>query len=673
MTSAPRELDLIDETSGEEAAAARAEERRQAAVHLVNALYRLIRVLGIHTESNQAVRVLVDGMVAAVGAYCEVSKSFTASVLFAEDTVFVNGQMLKASRDTYATAIKLGQYYERCGISEVTFDRLVTAEQVSTLARATHLALQGKGAAGSLIEASLGGVKLRKIHGSTTRGDGTSDETAAARVVRTYATSIVVLRQFYADLQAGDYRPQRRIKRVAQKLVSSGDEEARVLLGLTGSRAAESDRAGLAVNTAILASLMARALTSDRAILGGVATAALLYDVGEPRLASATEIRSGVRRLLNDDELDRLPASVAAVLIALGRIQTRSISSTVAAWEARWLQRASRLGPPYGGRRLPTLLARILVTARTYTELMGTSGTGSAPSADDVLQLMSDRASEETERAVVKLLVAALGVFPLGATVELTTGELAMVIGVPALPVNTSRPMVRLLSDADGNLIEGGADVDLASPPAIGAPPRSIRRVVEADAQHLKEMRAYVLAMVGGRKASFPVRRGSVEPPLSSSAPRAYSGRYSSVPAQAQAPVPQRPSAKTRQVKWEDYEQRDEEAKRTTLTPARAPAAKTRQVKWEDYQQRDEEAKRTTLTPARAPAAPTRQVRWEDYRDTVVAVQPQKAPDDSEREEKKKAPRTRMMRWANTEALFEDLEAQERARRDGRPNDGEKE
>ena len=789
MTDAPRELDLIDATAGEEAAAARAEERRQAAVHLVNALFRLVRVLGIHTETNQAVLSLVDGMVTAVGAYCEIAASGAASVLFAEDTVFVNGQMLRASRDTYATAIKLGQYYERCGISEITFDRGVTAPQVSALARATHHAMQGGGAADGLLEANIGGVRLRKIRGSATQGDGAREETATERVVRTYATSIVVLRQFYADLRSGDLSPPRRIKRVAQKLVSSADEEARILLALTGSRAAEADRAGLAVNSAILAVLMARGLTSDRAVLAGIATAALLYDVGEPRLTGRSELRSGVQRRLSDDELDRLPASTAAVLTALGRIQTRTIASTVAGWETQWLQRAQRLGPPYGGRRPPTLLARILATARAFTELVGRTAGAAAPAVDDIVQLLTDRAGEESERAVVRLLVAALGLFPLGTTIELTTGELAIVIGVPDVPLNYSRPRVKLLSDADGNLVEGGADVDLSAPPVPGQPPRSVRRVVESDAQQLKEMRSYVMAIVGGKKASPPAPREVPQPPREAQPPRESSpsrasipparvsrpqldaGRYSSVPsdavhaprtsaptrqvrledyaqqadlagrgsvppAQAQAsptapPARSRPAAApTRQVSWEDYPVNPEELRRPSAPPAQArptapparsrpAAAPTRQVSWEDYPVNPEELRRPSAPPAaKAPApppskaapAPTARLNWENYKDAFAAVQASRrsdagdprdsvvgvegqtpaaperktavpvqmvavpvpktaAPAPIAPEEKKKAPRTRMVRWANTEALFDDLDAEDKTKRGG-PKDG---
>jgi hypothetical protein len=680
MTEAPRELDLIDATAGDEATAARAEERRLAAVQLVNALFRLVRVLGIHNESNQAVHALVDGMAAAVGAFCEVSSSGTASVLFAEDTVFVNGQMLRASKDTYATAIKLGQYYERCGISEITFESGVTRQQVSALARATYRALQGAGAAGSLIDASIGGVRLRKILGTTTQGDGEGEKTLAERTVRTYATSVVVLREFFADLQAGELPAPRRIKRVAQKLVSSADEEARILLALTGARASESDPASLAVNSAILAVLMARGLTPDRTVLAGIATAALMFDVGEPRLSGRSAASLGVRRRLSEAELDRLPASTAAVLTALGRIQTRTIASTVAAWEARWLQRAARLGPPYGGRRLPTLLARVLATARAFTELTGTTAGTAPPAVDDVVQLLTDRATEESERAVVRLLIAALGIFPLGATVELTTGELAMVIGVPDVPLNYPRPLVRLLSDESGNLIESGTDVDLAAPRLSGEPARSVCRVVESDAQQLKEMRAYVMSIVAGRKAKppapreVPASRASLPPPRVSKAPPG-AGRYSSIPSNAvHAP---RTSAPTRQVSLEDYARQTDLTDRGTAPPAQA---------------------RPTIPPAHSgpAAAPTARLSWENYKEAFAAVQASRLSDPGDprdsvvgverkpdaappappspappSEEAKKASRTRMVRWANTEALFDDLQAEEKAKRGG-PKEGDK-
>ena len=54
-------VDLL-ETRTEDAAASahRAEERRQASIAIVTALYRLVKVYRLHVETNQAVRACVE-------------------------------------------------------------------------------------------------------------------------------------------------------------------------------------------------------------------------------------------------------------------------------------------------------------------------------------------------------------------------------------------------------------------------------------------------------------------------------------------------------------------------------------------------------------------------------------------------------------------------------------
>ena len=62
------------------------------------------------------------------------------------------------------------------------------------------------------------------------------------RIVRNYATAVVILRRFFDDLAASRYVLPRRIKRVAQSLVdlSAGDTPA--FLGVTEARNAEPRR-----------------------------------------------------------------------------------------------------------------------------------------------------------------------------------------------------------------------------------------------------------------------------------------------------------------------------------------------------------------------------------------------------------------------------------------------
>src|SRR5262249_4405520 len=147
---------------------------------------------------------------------------------------------------------------------------------------------------------------------------------AEQKIVRTYASAVVILRRFYEDLQSSRYILPRRIKRIAQSLVDLSQGTTAAFLGVTEARNANYDDAGRAVNPAILAVARAREITEDRATLAQIAMAAMMHDVGRPR-AQALGAIPGMPQMpgvmaLSEEREDRLAGGTAAVLTALGRV-----------------------------------------------------------------------------------------------------------------------------------------------------------------------------------------------------------------------------------------------------------------------------------------------------------------------------------------------------------------
>jgi hypothetical protein len=86
---------------------------------------------------------------------------------------------------------------------------------------------------------------------------------------------------------------------------------------------------------------------------------------------------------------------------------------TVVAYESHWLDQARALGPLYGGARRATVAARIVRVAHRFNELLSPDLAASRPlSPDEVIAIMKAEAADATERAMISLLVGALGMFP---------------------------------------------------------------------------------------------------------------------------------------------------------------------------------------------------------------------------------------------------------------------
>ncbi len=479
------------------------DDPRQLASRVVHAIYRLIKGCFLHDDSNQAVANLIEFVIETTHVYCGRAGVEAVSVLFAGNSVFVNKQMLRASRETYQLALELGTILSGCGITEVTFERSIIAGEIGEFGRAVAAMHREKTPSPRFIEGGWTGLKVRKVVGF----GGGEVLSPVTRVARTYAASIMIVRAFYADLKKGKLELSHSVKRVAQKLAGIPADERRLLLSTAAAPAADTDRAGLIVSSAIVSVVMAGQLTDDRSALTTLATAALLYDAGRARFLRGSSSTDGpiVERILSEDEEERLPNASIVALTALGKLHPQGVTRSVIVYEALSLRNEATT--PYGGARQPHVLSRILSVARAFTELRVSRGTSPPHSVDDAIQVLTSQARDNIEKTFVKLLVGTLGVFPAGTLVELSTGELAVVVSTPRLPIDFARPPVRIMYDANGALLEEPIDLDLGNVKAteegeLKAPPRYIKKPIDASDQQMKQMRAYVMSLSSRRKRS---------------------------------------------------------------------------------------------------------------------------------------------------------------------------
>ncbi len=353
----------------------------------VEALYRLVKTARVHVEKNQASIASAQAFAETARAAQQRTASHLVSVLFHDSTVFVNGQMLRMSREAYARATDLAAYLEKCGIAEVSVDNSVIASDAMAFVETTAAVTRGTRTAASLLTTRHGAFSVRGQVRRAQNAGPSEDVSPAERVVGTYARGIIILREFCDDLRANRASAvPPAIRRIAQRIVAHVEEHAPLLIGLTAGAGTEPDDAALALQTAIVAALMAFRLTQDRRSLTSLVMAALVTGLGD------VAIRSGlsgselpISRALTNEELDRCPAEAATTLIALERMHPTAMHHTTLAYEALWAGRAHRLGPVYAGRRPPSALTELLVVARKFVEAMHPGDVRAPPNPEEVL------------------------------------------------------------------------------------------------------------------------------------------------------------------------------------------------------------------------------------------------------------------------------------------------
>ncbi|MBI3204916.1 MAG: hypothetical protein HYZ29_25490 [Myxococcales bacterium] len=480
---------------------AQAHQQRELGAALALQIFRLLKIVQLHAIDNMAVLQQIDQTVEALRGFGAATGE-ALTLLFAKNTVFVAGHLLKASRGEYENALELGTMIRRLGVSEVMIETDANRSDLTSLARLFQQ--KDARAENGVIEPS---PRIRLRYVPPARMDDEEDLSIEEQVVRTYATSVVVMRRIFENLTNGRYQLPHHAKRLAQRLVMLSEGDAPAFLGITAMRNLNHDAAGRAVNRSILAVTMARQLTTDLGVLARIAMSALFFDVAHPLVTGIVGRGNDVVVMrMTEDAEQRLPAATALVLTALGQLRPASMIRTVIGYESHWMRQADRFGPLYGGARRAMVAPRIVATANRFNELLEPDlAASTTPTPDEAIERMRAEAKDATERAMLALLVGALGIFPRGTAVQLNTGERGVVTKTPAEPADYVNPTVRLVYDAAGQLLKARVALDLVNDPA-----RQVVGVIDADAA-LAEAQAKVLAATPA-PAPAPQRPPS-EPP----------------------------------------------------------------------------------------------------------------------------------------------------------------
>lgn len=463
------------------------ERIREKGVDAVLAIQRAVKVLMVHAEGNEAVTKTIAASHRSLADFAAVVGG-TMVLTFTEDTVFVNGQLLRASRDSYKVAMELGQMFmQRCEISEVQVGSSVLPVDVLDMAQAIVAVLRNQLPAPQLLVRRFPNITLRQVEATLIQKGRSSNLPLKERVLRLYASSLVVMRKVFDHTANGATLLPHRVRRIAQNFVSLAQTGDPSFLGLMAMATAHRDDAGRAVHTAILALVMGMQVSDDRATLANLTTAALLADVGRIRVAGPKGRDQFVE--LADNVESAVPPLTAAMGIAMAGVNAQNARRVAASFEATWMEREKLLGRLYKQKYSPLLESKILFLAREVVSRLAPRDTTPALSPIDALRAVAEHPN--TDLSVWKLLVRAVGFVPVGTVVELETGEWAVVVGASADLNAVDKPKVRLVIDRQGNVLDPPVEFDLGKPTDGRTYPR-IARVLEQSEARFNVARVFV-------------------------------------------------------------------------------------------------------------------------------------------------------------------------------------
>ena len=447
---------------------------RRAGRQLIFAAYGALRAVKLYPVENAAVQKalaeLTNQTKELIGSEGELELRMSG------EFIFVNQTRLRLDLDNFASFSHLLSLFRACGVGTVTVGESVSAKDwliFLSLIQAPGvddpverlMQLQAK------LESA--GVTVFTLAPPAEPGEG-NKEKAKERAKRTYAQSVAATRELMSSVRMGGSPNIKKIKRVVQGIVDQILNEETSLIGLTTIRDYDEYTFTHSVNVCIFSVALGKRLGLSKLQLYDLGMAALFHDIGKSRVPQSILNKSGG---LTDDEWRLIASHPWLGVLALFQVrgaQELPYRAMIVAHEHHMKRDLTGYPRPIRERQI-SMFSKIVAIADGFDAATSRRAYQTVPfTPAQVMLEMRDNPRRGMDPVIVKAFINLTGIYPVGTLVILDTFELAIVHAVNPLQDMLSRPIVRIISDAMGNLVHPGELVDLADRNADGIFQRTI-------------------------------------------------------------------------------------------------------------------------------------------------------------------------------------------------------
>ncbi|MFQ5536669.1 MAG: HD-GYP domain-containing protein [Gemmatimonadota bacterium] len=446
---------------------------------LLTAFYGALSAMRLYPLENEAVQQALTELHNMVARIVEIDGG--AEVRVVGDFFFLNETRLRLDLANFATFGAFSRALQDHGIGAVEIlpgiERSEWAPFIAMLLRKAG----GDDPFAAFMERFEGApVEHLELRPEKEVEEPEEDEEALTAAKRTYAQSVQVARDVLGDVRLGKAVNVRKVKRAVQGIVDQVLSNETSMITMTTLRDFDEYTFTHCVNVSIFSVVIGQRLGLDKLQLYELGLGALFHDIGKQRIDYDIINKPGG---LTDEEWARLKEHTTEGLLLLFKMLGFAdvpYRQMLMAYEHH--MKIDLTGYPTNKRpREPTLFSRIVAVADAFDAGTSVRSYQYNPwPPDAVLKEMRDNPKRGFDPLLVKALITATGVYPIGTLVILDTHELAVVSEVNKNPDLLHRPRVKVISDAMGAPLATPVTLDLArNDPATGGPVRSIIKTTD--------------------------------------------------------------------------------------------------------------------------------------------------------------------------------------------------
>jgi HD-GYP domain-containing protein (c-di-GMP phosphodiesterase class II) len=437
---------------------------------LLTAFYGALSALRLYPVENETVQQALAELHALVERVVQADGG--AEVRVVGDFFFLNETRLRLDLSNFATFGSFASALHTQGIGAVEVDpgvqRTEWAPFISMLLRKPGTDVPPfEGFIDRLANAPVKNIRVRS---QTEVEDLQDDEEKLTAAKRTYAQSVKVAKDVLGDMRLGKAVNVRKVKRAVQGIVDQVLSNESSMITMTTLRDFDEYTFTHSVNVSIFSVIIGQRLGLDRLQLYELGLGALFHDVGKQRLDVDVINKAGGLTEAEWHHLKEHPTEGLLLLFDMHGFADVPYRQMLMAYEHH--MKIDLTGyPPNKRTREPSLFSRIVSVADAFDAGTSVRSYQYEPwPPDAVLQEMRDNPKRGFDPLLVKTLITATGVYPVGTVVILDTHELAVVAQVNPDPQLLHRPKVKVISDPVGLPLPEPKLLDLAeADPATGA------------------------------------------------------------------------------------------------------------------------------------------------------------------------------------------------------------
>lgn len=467
---------------------------RSASLTAIDRAGAFLRILSTATQTYGLYPTGHSARRASVAALAEEANGLrrvasTTPVIVVSRQRFYLGRTLLAWESL--TLLRLTGTFERAGIESLELPESVGEPDLDALVRA-------------LCGEPHSPEELERLAINAAAGpSGSEGDLGMAELLSSYAMGLEFLRETATRLLAGQPGNMRETQMIAERFADQIEADPAQALLLTTVKSHDEYTFHHMINVCVLSLALGQAIGLERHQVINLGIGALLHDVGKVKVPAEILQHAGPL----DEEQWRLvqhhPVDGTGLILMTSRDLFHPAATVVlehhAAYDASGY-------PTLRGNRQPTLLSRIVAVADCFDAVTSARPYRQAEERRQALAMLNAGAGTGFDPRVVRAFVRMMGLYPIGTLVELSTGEVGVVVRNDDRVL--TRPTLRMILDGTGSPCDPD-ERDLDERTSDGGFRWSARRTIDA-----RELDIDMLSLMASGELETASRRPESGPGL---------------------------------------------------------------------------------------------------------------------------------------------------------------